>query len=451
MNSISLLGMDFTGVLLNVLAIIGIIVAGGFLIFFLGDLLLSVLDPSSSALKDKNKQVEQQPVQVQERVKPQELTYEVKEEKPKVVEYTSPYKEVDMQKALEEEKALFAHVEEKNVVEERQPTPEEIFNRLKEEERLYNERKIKAENEKVFPVSTPKFEEEDDDLDDFNFEDLFLSDEDDFDVEEDAKPFATPAVPEILKKEEPAHEDKFGEFESGLKFEEEPAEEEFDIEFEEEVEEEPVVEEEHIVEDEESENRVIDQSPEIDHIKEELARQNELLRQQIEELLKERQSTETQLKELSEKVATPVAVKVSGLTEEEYEERLAELRERLRFNEKELRNIKKEYIPLRKVRTTLEKDKKKLRRREALVAKQKILLYGVNNIADIDAEKAQKLEEDLDLLEGLRLSVQHCEEVIKNSEERYPVLETSYNILTKNIDQIKADIEELERQQKSAK
>ena len=46
------------------------------------------------------------------------------------------------------------------------------------------------------------------------------------------------------------------------------------------------------------------------------------------------------------------------------------------------------------------------------------------------------------LLDGLRLSVQHCEEVIKNSEERYPILETSYRILTTSIAEIKSDIEE---------
>ena len=37
-----------------------------------------------------------------------------------------------------------------------------------------------------------------------------------------------------------------------------------------------------------------------------------------------------------------------------------------------------------------EKDKVKLRRKEALVAKQKVVLYGVNNYVDLDKEKAQK-------------------------------------------------------------
>ena len=92
-----------------------------------------------------------------------------------------------------------------------------------------------------------------------------------------------------------------------------------------------------------------------------------------------------------------------------------------------------------------EKDEKKLRRKEALVAKQKVLLYGVNNYSEIDQEKAQKLAEDLDLLDGLKLSVQHCEEVMKKNEERYPLLEKMYNVLKDRNDELKKDILFLKR------
>ena len=51
-------------------------------------------------------------------------------------------------------------------------------------------------------------------------------------------------------------------------------------------------------------------------------------------------------------------------------------------------------------------------------------------------------EKDLDLLEGLRLSVQHCEEVMKENADRYPVLENSYNILMENNANLKEDIKE---------
>ena len=129
---------------------------------------------------------------------------------------------------------------------------------------------------------------------------------------------------------------------------------------------------------------------------------------------------------------------------EEYEARLETLKERLSANEKELRKVKKEYIPLRKVSRTLESDERKLRRKEAIVAKQKVVLYGVNNIADIDEEKAKKLSEELDLLEGLKLSVQHCEEVMAANKDRYPILENTYNILTNNNEALKADIKATE-------
>ena len=62
----------------------------------------------------------------------------------------------------------------------------------------------------------------------------------------------------------------------------------------------------------------------------------------------------------------------------------------------------------------------------------------------IDEEKAKKLEEDLDILEGFRLSVQHCEEVMAANKERYPILERTFNILSENNETIKKDIEETE-------
>lgn len=134
------------------------------------------------------------------------------------------------------------------------------------------------------------------------------------------------------------------------------------------------------------------------------------------------------------------------LTEEEYEARLAVLNERLKLNEKELRSCKKEYLPLRKVKRTLESDEKKLRRKEALVAKQKVVLYGVNNYADIDEEKAKKLAEDLDLLDGLKLSVEHCQEVMSKNQERYPLLERIFNVLSEQNDTLKADIARAEKE-----
>lgn len=133
------------------------------------------------------------------------------------------------------------------------------------------------------------------------------------------------------------------------------------------------------------------------------------------------------------------------ITEEklkEYEEKLEELLERQKLNDKDLRINKKEYIPLARIEKTLESDKNKLRRKEAIVAKKKIVLFGVNNYV-ADPEKEKKLAEDLDLLEGLKLSVQHCEEVMNNNKDRYPVLKHTNEILTRNAVEIQEDINEI--------
>ena len=148
---------------------------------------------------------------------------------------------------------------------------------------------------------------------------------------------------------------------------------------------------------------------------------------------------------LLEKVQ-PAEPAVPVLTLDDLKERLADAQERLKLNEKDLKLCKKDYIPLNKVWRTHENDEKKLRRKEALVAKQKVVLYGVNNYADIDEEKAKKLAEDLDLLDGLKLSVQHCEEVMAKNEERYPLLKRMYELLTSQHDRLKEEVATLEAQ-----
>jgi len=129
---------------------------------------------------------------------------------------------------------------------------------------------------------------------------------------------------------------------------------------------------------------------------------------------------------------------------ETYEKHIADLLERLKANEKELKRTKKEYIPLDKVRRTLENDKKKLRTKEAIVAKKKVMLYGVNNYVDINDERAKELSKELDLLEGLRLSVQNCEEVLQKNRDRLPILEANYNLLKDRDEDFKREIAEYE-------
>ena len=133
-------------------------------------------------------------------------------------------------------------------------------------------------------------------------------------------------------------------------------------------------------------------------------------------------------------------------TEEAYLERLAVLDERLKSAKKDLKINSKELNPLEKVKRTLERDKVKLRRKYAIVAKKKVALYGVNNYVDIDKDKAEKLAQELELLEGLKLSVSHCEEVMNANIDRYPILVHTNKILKENIANIESDIATLNKE-----
>lgn len=194
-----------------------------------------------------------------------------------------------------------------------------------------------------------------------------------------------------------------------------------------------------------------------------------LLREELDRIKAERTSTETEVvSKLREELefykssATETTIKekeivteqvfIKGMmTKEEIEKRIEALEARAKENDKQLRKVRREYSPLNRVRLTLETDMKKLRRREAIVAKQSVALYGVNNYIDIDDTRAKKLNEDYELLEGLRASVKKCEEILVKNKDRLPILENSYKILKSNEAQINADIEELKKQLTRAK
>ncbi|MGN1207895.1 MAG: hypothetical protein ACI4TI_00300, partial [Christensenellales bacterium] len=124
--------------------------------------------------------------------------------------------------------------------------------------------------------------------------------------------------------------------------------------------------------------------------------------------------------------------------------------ERQKQNEKDLKVNKKEYLPLARIERSLESDKEKLRRREAIVAKKKMVIFGVNNY-EHDEEKEQKLREEIDMLEGLRMSVEHCQNVMDEAKDRYPILKRANEILTRNAEQIASDIAEVETKIAKAK
>lgn len=224
--------------------------------------------------------------------------------------------------------------------------------------------------------------------------------------------------------------------------------EEEELDFEETVEE--VVEEEVVV------NQVSNE--EIEKIKAELEEQrkayeellnakneaeekNKALESEKEQLVSEKDMLQKALEEQAQSQADEQSMPAESL--EELTARLAMLEDRLKTNEKLLKANKKEFQPLFRIKKSLDNDTKKLRRKEASVAKQKVMLYGVNNFVDIDEEKAKQLNEELDLLEGLRLSVKHCEDVMNANKDRYPVLEQTNKILTATVADIKADIEDV--------
>lgn len=195
--------------------------------------------------------------------------------------------------------------------------------------------------------------------------------------------------------------------------------------------------EEEIQPQEEEEEEEQEKEPEVEETEQE--------EEKVEETVQVEEKPQTVVENaVFEDVKEDTNLLASTYTKDELLTKLAQEQERLKANEKDLRASKKEYIPLRRVKKTLEKDENKLRRKEALVAKQEVLLHGVNNYSDIDEEKAKKLAEDLDLLDGLKISVQHCHEVMDKNKERYPLLEKIYNLLVSQNAEIKRNIKNIQ-------
>ena len=370
----------FWDTFLSVLGVIGIIAVAAFVIVFLSDLFISIIDGTNGIFFKRNKNKANNSGSEDEIKRPKLLDKNVKQlEEPE--EEPTQEEEVEQQKVpvvLSEEKE--EEVEEPHAIDLEQA-------RLEEEEAKKN-MEIAQEPENEVVRETPSVESKKDE---------------DSDGGREIESFINQVTEETKEEYE----------ELARKREEEEKQKAIEAEKE---------------ELEESKKR-----------EEELARKIEELTRQIEE-------DKEKIKALEEKnVGTIQMVKMPTESKEELENRLEVLKQRLKENEKELSVNRKEFVPLRRVNMTLDNDKKKLSRKEAIVAKQKVVLYGVNNYVDIDEEKAKKLSEELDLLEGLRLSVQHCEEVMQKNKDRYPILERANAFLVKNQAQLKEDIADIER------
>ena len=361
-------GNIMSTVIVTVVVTLGIIIAGGFLIYFLGDLFMSLAShgkKDDEAIKGKSKRDKQKVQSVLAEKYPEDA--EKIENDPDYAAVVLSGGKVESYDPNEDQKA--EGVEEPEVDHEIEEPSEEVEPAVESAEEIDEEQ---AERERIEKRRQ-----------------------------------------EILERINRLSQEMQDESE------ESEAEEEVDLT------EEPS-EEENAEETEETE-----QTEETDEISE------------TEETEKEEESIEGE--EETPVESTEVDAGVIGYTVSELEEMLASEREELKANEKELRKCKKEFIPLRRVKKTLERDEKKLRRKEVLVAKQKVELYGVNNIADIDEEKAKKLSEDLDLYDGLKLSVQHCQEVMEKNAERYPLLEQIFNLLTARNGELKSSNESHEK------
>lgn len=380
-----LLAADFANAFLQVLAIVGIILVGGFVIFFLGDLILSILDPNYIRFGRKKKEDK-------EDTKEQAKQLEAPKEGTKELEFN--FEEANASAFAKPDEIIEAPAPVESIKEN------DNLDDLRVEEEQFRLNMLKSIEER-----RKQKEEKDNDNE---YKEFFFGDED-IDIFNEENALENEEIVAVSAVEEPVIEN-----------------------ITEEVVEEPVIEE--IIKEKNTQDSI------------------EVVKAEFEAQIAKLQSEKEDLAKKLEAVSNVTAITAGPkLSLNEYEERLNTLKERLSENEKGLRKVKKEFMPLRRVHKTLENDEQKLRRREALVAKQKVVLYGVNNMVDIDQEKAKKLAEDLDLLEGLRLSVQHCEEVMNANKDRYPILENSYEILAKNNEIIKSDIAETEEAIKNLK
>lgn len=435
--------MDFLEALLNVLAIIGIIVAAAFIIFFLGDLLLSVLEPR----RQKQNEEHYKQLTNTDDSDNKEINYSSYEEYSKTKNNSNDMGTVT---------AFVPEPETENINQQSEPTAVNYEEAINERRHLGfdddSTNFISNNNEVVVSNEKSNENDSDPDLDNlFNEQDFNFSDDFDFNFgdEETQKEITeiNEHIEETDKLAEPlvvAEKTTKNDIQTATNYDYvQISQDENPVNMI------NVVNDDNAVKQAELNAKM---QEEIEKLRQELANQrNEYERLRLEaennkeKLENEKEQLEQLYKSAEEEIQKEKEIaKTPLLSLEEYEARLEVLKARLKANEKELKANKREFLPLRKVRKTLDNDKKKLRRREALVAKQKVILYGVNNIMEIDEAKAKKLAEDLDLLDGLKVSVQHCEEVMEANKERYPILETTYRILTSVNQDLKDDIAECE-------
>jgi len=388
--------MDFGTAILYVLAVLAIIAVAGLVIYLLAALVVSIIDKKEVKPFAKNEEVAKNDQLLLEN-KDYQLTFD---DEPKAEEKQEEAKQVDETIDLD-----LADEERKEILERQRAIAQEPEEEPVEE--VEDDDDLEAMYQKLIADINAEATEEEDEKEPTE------------EVVEEPVEEVTEEEDEVTSEEYNELKDQIAELKSLLLAKQEP-------------EEEPV---EEVVEEPAEEAEVLEESKEAED------KELEELKAKLAELQAEKEELAKKLKEKPEVVERVVETETESL--EALLARKSVLEERLAESEKELKANKKEYVPLSRIKKNLESDKAKLRRKEAVVAKQKVVLFGVNNYV-VDPEKEKKLSEDLDVLDALRLSVQHCEEVMKENEDRYPILEKTNAILTKQVEDLKADIADLD-------
>lgn len=384
--------MEFLKILLDVLGIVGILVFGSFVLVLLADLFLSALDKREGIFFNKHK--DKEPAKEEEKEEEQVEEYnpedtsiaEPVEEEP--VEEYNPEEQgvgIDYDKAAEEQEALENKEEEEEEEEDSELDPilEEVTAQaLKELE------EAEVKERKVFTYVEPEPE------------------------------------PEPEPEEEVVDEEKL-ELERRIKeLEDARAKDQAEMER---LQEEMRKSETVVVESDDSRKYA------------NIARMNATLNR-IKRNTEKLANQEPEKERTEVTVTEEVTMTKPRFQREYYVDRLAKLEGELKDSNRELRQINKEYLPVARVKKIYDRDINKLRRKEAIVAKQKLAIYGVNKSGEVDEKKKAKLEENVKELKELKDSIFECEKVIKANKDRFPALEKSHKLILKQIKRINDDI-----------
>ncbi len=430
--------LEVLNVILDVLGILAIICLGAFVVVLIGDLILSTFDGHEGVFFRKSKKQNNQnvaytnepnPVEQQPTIVPYYQEVE-KQPEPEVTVVKEEVTTVDFQKAAEEQKML----QSKGFIKEpvKQIVEEPMFTDIEDEEDGVELSDAIKETTKIALEQIAKEEEGKK-------------------VKEEVKPVETKKQePEIIYVQAPVEEE-----DAGLKELKKLREDIFSLRrsaFKDLQEVKETNKDNAIKETKREHNRQMKEKlKELDELKshkdslnaekEELLKYKNIALDQGSELERVNYEKEMLMREVEELRNSKDVNQKPYYSREYYVKKLESLEAEIKETEKDLRANKREFIPLQRIKKSYDRDQQKLRRKEAIVAKQKIALYGVKSSAKIDPKRKEKLEEDVKVLNELKESVFHCDQVLKQNKDRYPVLEKANKLLTKTYNRLISDME----------